>query len=78
VGSRWGAAALAGKPALSDVERTSPQVIIFRKFDQATGYEHPHMRVVIENYRQLLKALGLSEQQIAASLQEILGNTAGA
>ncbi len=53
-------------------------VVIFRKFGQATGYEHPHMRTATENYRQLLEALGLSEHQIAARLQEILGNTAEA
>jgi tetratricopeptide (TPR) repeat protein len=48
------------------------QVIIFRKFGETTGHEHPHMQAAIENYRQLLAAMGLTDAEVDARLREPL------
>jgi hypothetical protein len=40
-------------------------------FTRSTGREHPHLRVVIENYRGLLQAMGQGEAEIKARLEEI-------
>jgi hypothetical protein len=47
-------------------------VVIFRKFAEATGHEHPHMQDAIGNYRQLLAAMGLSAAEIDARMREVL------
>jgi hypothetical protein len=38
--------------------------IIFRKFGESTGYEHPHMRAAVGNYATLLKTMGLPVEEI--------------
>ena len=37
---------------------------IFAEFGHCTGYEHPHFRAAIEHYTALLKAMGMSEDEI--------------
>ena len=39
-------------------------VVIFRKFGESTGHEHPHMQDAIENYAALLRKMGLPEEEI--------------
>jgi hypothetical protein len=39
-------------------------VVIFRKFKENTGHEHPHMQAAVRNYTLLLKAMGLPEEEI--------------
>jgi hypothetical protein len=51
-------------------------VVIRHKFGEATGHEHPHMQTAIENYRQLLDAMGLSAAEIDARLREVLEGSA--
>ena len=44
-------------------------VRVFSRFQRSTGHEHPHLRVVIENYRQLLALQKLAEPEIAARIK---------
>jgi hypothetical protein len=46
-------------------------VMIFRKFQEATGREHPHWETVLGNYWGLLTAMGLNAAQIAAKMQAL-------
>jgi tetratricopeptide (TPR) repeat protein len=46
-------------------------VEILLQFKFATGHEHPHFHVVIENYKGLLKAMGRSELEIQAQLNDV-------
>ncbi|MBM4048621.1 MAG: tetratricopeptide repeat protein, partial [Planctomycetes bacterium] len=48
-------------------------VVIFRKFRESTGHEHPHMKAAIRNYTALLKAMGLPEEEIRRRVQEAAG-----
>lgn len=43
-------------------------LVIFLKFNGATGYEHPNLRAVFRNYWQLLEVLSLDKSQIAQRL----------
>ena len=44
---------------------------IFLQFTLKTGHEHPHLRAAINNYPGLLAAMGRSEAEIQAWLEEI-------
>ena len=44
---------------------------IFLQFTLKTGHEHPHLRAAINNYTGLLAAMGRSEAEIQAWLEEI-------
>jgi tetratricopeptide (TPR) repeat protein len=44
-------------------------VRIFARSQRLTGHEHPYLRAVTENYRQLLSMLKLSEFEIAARIE---------
>ncbi|MGZ6266731.1 MAG: tetratricopeptide repeat protein [Candidatus Limnocylindrales bacterium] len=44
---------------------------IFLQFTLKTGHEHPHLRAAINNYTGLLAAMGRSEAEIQARLEEI-------
>ena len=44
---------------------------IFLDFTRTTGHEHPHLRAAIDNYTGLLQAMGQSEAEIQARLEEI-------
>jgi hypothetical protein len=46
-------------------------VVIYRKFQEATGHEHPHWEAALGNYWGLLAAMGLNEAQIGAKLQAL-------
>jgi hypothetical protein len=47
-------------------------VMIFLKFIRATGHPHLHLQDAINNYGGLLEAMGRSEEQIRATLTEML------
>ena len=58
---------------LAEAEPLMRRVIsIIQKFGEATGYEHPHRRGFIENYRGLLEAMNLSQPEIEAKVREVL------
>jgi tetratricopeptide (TPR) repeat protein len=40
---------------------------------RTTGFEHPHSQTVTENYRGLLAAMGMTQDQVEARLREVLG-----
>jgi hypothetical protein len=46
-------------------------VEILLKSTRATGYQHPHLEVAINNYAELLQAMGRSREQIMATLHEM-------
>ena len=57
---------------LSDAEPLMRRhVEIFREFGRKTGHEHPHMQAALGNYVGLLKAMKLSEVEIAARMREV-------
>lgn len=41
---------------------------ILRSCKRTTGYEHPHLSRVVENYRALLEQMGRSPEEIKAQL----------
>ena len=45
-------------------------VEIFSKFGETTGHEHPHMQTAIGNYRRLLEAMKLPEDEIERRIAE--------
>ncbi len=47
-------------------------VVIFRKFGETTGHEHPHKQAALRNYRALLADMKLSPDQIEAKVREVL------
>jgi tetratricopeptide (TPR) repeat protein len=47
-------------------------VAIFLNFTRRTGHEHPHLRAALANYRGLLEALGRSENDIQAEIDQLL------
>jgi hypothetical protein len=49
----------------------SGAVVIYRKFQEATGHEHPHWETVLANYVALLAAMGLNAAEIGAKLQAL-------
>ena len=51
-------------------------VLIFLKFTRSTGHLHPHLKVVFGNYRSILEAMSLSEEEIARRIAEV-GKEAG-
>jgi tetratricopeptide (TPR) repeat protein len=44
-------------------------VRILSQFQRSTGHEHPNLRTVVENYRQLLTALKLGEPEVARRMK---------
>ena len=44
-------------------------VVIFLKFQRATGHPHPHRDAALANHARLLRALGRDEASIAAEQQ---------
>ena len=52
---------------LQEAEPLYWQVLrILAEFGHRTGHEHPHFRAVINNYAELLTAIGLRQDAIAA------------
>jgi hypothetical protein len=50
---------------LSEAEPLSRrQLQIFAEFGRKTGHKHPHFRTALENYVVLLKAMGMSEDEV--------------
>jgi hypothetical protein len=50
-----------------------PCVVIYRKFRESTGHEHPRMQTTIRNYTALLQAMGLPEEEIQRRVKEAAG-----
>jgi hypothetical protein len=46
------------------------QLVIFLKFERATGHAHPHRNVSIANYQALLSAMGRGRGGIRLALRE--------
>ena len=44
---------------------------ILIRFTRATGHQHPHLEFFVNNYTSLLAAMGVSEAEIPARLQEL-------
>ncbi len=44
---------------------------ILLAFGRTTGHEHPHLRVVMGNYADLLGEMGRSPEQIEAEMQSL-------
>jgi hypothetical protein len=51
-------------------------LIIFLKFTRSTGHLHPHLKAALRNYRGILEAMSLSEEEIAHRIAEV-GKEAG-
>jgi Tetratricopeptide repeat len=45
---------------------------IFAEFGRRTGYLHPHFHTAIDNYADLLSAMGFDENSIAARLRSVI------
>jgi tetratricopeptide (TPR) repeat protein len=55
---------------LAEAEPLSSRVVaIFVAFEKATGHKHPHMQIVLANYRRILSAMGLSADEAEARIQ---------
>jgi tetratricopeptide (TPR) repeat protein len=62
---------------LAEAEPLMRRVLaIFRRFRDTTGYEHPHQRTSIGNYRSLLAAMSLTRDQIEAKVREVVCSNA--
>jgi hypothetical protein len=48
-------------------------VSIFKHFNDSTGHEHLHWQEALANYSGLLQAMGLSQEEIAQQLQDVVG-----
>ena len=51
-------------------------VVIFLKFTRSTGHLHPHLKAAFGNYRSILEAMSLGEEEIARRIAEV-GKEAG-
>ncbi len=51
-------------------------VLIFVKFTRSTGHLHPHLKTALANYRGILEAISLREEEIARRIAEV-GKEAG-
>ena len=51
-------------------------LIIFLKFTRSTGHLHPHLKDALGNYRGILEAMSLGEEEIARRVAEV-GKEAG-
>ncbi|MCY2964436.1 MAG: tetratricopeptide repeat protein [Planctomycetota bacterium] len=59
---------------LAEAEPLMSRVVrIFALFGHQTGHSHPGMQVVIQNYRQLLEAIGLPAEEIDRRVREACG-----
>jgi tetratricopeptide (TPR) repeat protein len=46
-------------------------VFIFAKFTRSTGHLHPHLKTALGNYRGILEAMSLGEEEIARRIAEV-------
>jgi hypothetical protein len=51
-------------------------LIIFLRFTRSTGHLHPHLKTAFGNYRIILEAMSLDEEEIARRIAEV-GKEAG-
>ena len=51
-------------------------VVIVLEFTRSTGHLHPHLKTTLGNYRGILKAMSLGEEEIARRIAEV-GKAAG-
>jgi len=51
-------------------------VLILVKFTRNTGHLHPHLKIELGQYRGILEAMSLSEEEIARRIVEV-GKEAG-
>ena len=57
---------------LSEAEPMSHRAIeILIKFARTTGYQHPSLKVAVDNYTYILKSLGWSEEKILSRIKDI-------
>jgi tetratricopeptide (TPR) repeat protein len=64
---------LGATDRLAEAEPLSRRsVVIFLDFTSRTGHEHPHLRATLANYWGFLEALGRSEAEIQAELDQLL------
>ncbi len=64
---------LKGTNRITEAEPLSRrQLVILLNFTRCNGYQHPNLRTAIENYANILKALGRSEEDIDADLRKLL------
>jgi tetratricopeptide (TPR) repeat protein len=62
---------------LEEAEPLTRRVVaIFLKFTRSTGHLHPHLKPVFGNYRGILEAMSLGEEEIARRIAEV-GKEAG-
>ena len=62
---------------LEEVEPlTRRALIIFVRFTRSTGHLHPNLKAAFRNYRGILEAMSLSEEEIARRIAEV-GKAAG-
>jgi len=55
---------------IAEAERLSDRAVgIVNAFGKATGYAHPYMRVVLENYLSILISMGLPEEDAKARIE---------
>ena len=61
---------LSATNRLAEAEPLFRQVLrILAEFGHRTGHEHPHFRTAIDNYAELISAMGLSEDAIVAHVR---------
>jgi tetratricopeptide (TPR) repeat protein len=57
---------------LAEAEPLSRRMLeIFVSFTRSTGHEHPHLRAAVRNYSRLLAAMGQSQEQIDAQIENL-------
>jgi hypothetical protein len=54
------------------VQGSGHAVEIFLDFTSLTGFPHPHLQTAINNCEGLLEAMGRSQEQILATLREMM------
>ncbi len=63
--------------AMNRLEQAEPlmkrHVLIFKKFYLANGYEHPHWKAGLVDYRNLLLAMKMHQIQVDTKLREVMG-----
>ena len=62
---------LATNPLAEAVPLMERSISIRKKFKQATGHQHPNWPTAIGNYKAMLAAMGLSQPEIEAKLNQL-------
>ena len=68
---------LSEERSLEEAERQMRRAVeILLLFSRRTGYEHPHLNTVFENYRILLTEMGHDEEEAKAMIQSLVESVA--